>query len=695
MSIQAMKGVEIGDGFRGRRPARERGPRRDPVGRRRPRPTRAVPLAPEAPKGGMTTGGLLVARRHEAARHPQPSGAAHRRHRHQGGDGVVQGAHRRHRGARVRASWPRRWSRSCSPRRPPASSGATRSTSSSATTPRTSPRCDSRADEPGTGAGCTAPRARRADGRGKTTVGQRCAELLDRPFVDTDQLVEATTGDGGGRDLRAARRAAVPHARARCRRRRQCVARTLVIACGGGAVLDADNRRILRSNGVVVWLRASPAVLGERVSAGGDRPLPAGAGAPVVTLERLAELRAPAYDAAAHVRVDTEGRHRRRGRRARRGGVPLVERVTVALEGAPYDVVVGAGRARRRGHAPRRAPARRGGQPARRRRLARAAAHRRAPRRRGRDRRVPHRRRRRRQDARHRRRPLSSARRVGPPAQRRDRRAGRRRGRRHRRLRRLGVPPRHRVVQAPTTLLAQVDAAIGGKTAVNLPEGKNLVGAFHQPLGVFADVTTLATFPPREYRAGLGEVAKYALMPGGERVAAIVDARASAVVARDLDVLTELVAACAAIKAHVVAADPEERTGIRATLNLGHTLAHAGVGRRLRAAARRGGRGRARLRGRARRCARTHRRRRRRALPRRGCRARPPDRGAGPPIAEALLASMRRDKKSVGGLTFVLPGPIGLETVHDPDPARSTSRFAPSVWKPDHVARSCCCPAPT
>ena len=72
------------------------------------------------------------------------------------------------------------------------------------------------------------------------------------------------------------------------------------------------------------------------------------------------------------------------------------------------------------------------------------------------------------------------------------------------------------VVQAPTTLLAQVDAAIGGKTAVNLPEGKNLVGAFHQPLGVYADVATLATLPPREYRAGLGEVAKYALMPDGD-----------------------------------------------------------------------------------------------------------------------------------------------------------------------------------
>ena len=68
------------------------------------------------------------------------------------------------------------------------------------------------------------------------------------------------------------------------------------------------------------------------------------------------------------------------------------------------------------------------------------------------------------------------------------------------------------VVQAPTTLLAMVDAAIGGKTGVNLAEGKNLVGAFHQPVGVLADTDTLATLPEREYRSGLGEVAKYALM---------------------------------------------------------------------------------------------------------------------------------------------------------------------------------------
>src|SRR5262249_29585769 len=100
------------------------------------------------------------------------------------------------------------------------------------------------------------------------------------------------------------------------------------------------------------------------------------------------------------------------------------------------------------------------------------------------------------------------------------------------------------VLQVPTTLLAQVDAAIGGKTAVNLPEGKNLVGAFHQPVGVVADVATLATLPPREFRAGLGEVAKYALMPEGRAVAALVETRAGAVMARDEAALADLVTAC-------------------------------------------------------------------------------------------------------------------------------------------------------
>ena len=116
-----------------------------------------------------------------------------------------------------------------------------------------------------------------------------------------------------------------------------------------------------------------------------------------------------------------------------------------------------------------------------------------------------------------------------------------------------------RWVAVPTTLLGQVDAAIGGKTGVNLPEGKNLVGAFWQPSAVLSDTEVLETLPPREYRSGLGEMAKYHFL-GGE---ALVDCN-----------LDERVARCVAIKADVVASD-EREGGRRAVLNYGHTLGHA------------------------------------------------------------------------------------------------------------------------
>lgn len=115
------------------------------------------------------------------------------------------------------------------------------------------------------------------------------------------------------------------------------------------------------------------------------------------------------------------------------------------------------------------------------------------------------------------------------------------------------------VIHVPTSLLGQVDAAIGGKTGVNLPEGKNLVGAFWQPLAVVCDTETLETLPPREYRSGLGEMAKYAFLG--------VDGL------RDMS-LEDAIAACVACKAEVVVSD-ERESGRRALLNYGHTLAHA------------------------------------------------------------------------------------------------------------------------
>jgi 3-dehydroquinate synthase len=130
------------------------------------------------------------------------------------------------------------------------------------------------------------------------------------------------------------------------------------------------------------------------------------------------------------------------------------------------------------------------------------------------------------------------------------------------------------VVQVPTTLLAQVDAAIGGKTAVDHPVGKNLVGAFHQPRLVLADVATLATLPRRELVAGLAEVVKYGVI-GDPALFATLERDPDAVLTAEPAALVPVVAACARQKAAVVAADEREERGERATLNFGHTVGHA------------------------------------------------------------------------------------------------------------------------
>jgi 3-dehydroquinate synthase len=128
-------------------------------------------------------------------------------------------------------------------------------------------------------------------------------------------------------------------------------------------------------------------------------------------------------------------------------------------------------------------------------------------------------------------------------------------------------------VQLPTTLLAMVDSSVGGKTAVNLPQGKNLVGAFHQPRGVAIDVDVLATLPPRELAAGWAEVVKYGAIRDPSFLAWL-DAHAAALVAGDAALRTEAVTRSVRHKAEVVAADEREQ-GERALLNFGHTFAHA------------------------------------------------------------------------------------------------------------------------
>lgn len=128
-------------------------------------------------------------------------------------------------------------------------------------------------------------------------------------------------------------------------------------------------------------------------------------------------------------------------------------------------------------------------------------------------------------------------------------------------------------VQVPTTLLAMVDSSVGGKTGINHASGKNLIGAFHQPVAVLADLDTLKTLPGREFRAGLAEVYKYGLL-GDVRFLDWLDASREAIAAHDPDALREMVLHCCRMKAEIVAAD-EREAGRRALLNLGHTFGHA------------------------------------------------------------------------------------------------------------------------
>jgi 3-dehydroquinate synthase len=132
-----------------------------------------------------------------------------------------------------------------------------------------------------------------------------------------------------------------------------------------------------------------------------------------------------------------------------------------------------------------------------------------------------------------------------------------------------GIP----FIQLPTTLLAQVDSSVGGKTAVNHPRGKNMIGAFHQPRAVIADVAALATLPERELRAGIAEVVKHGFALDAA-FAAWLEANIGRLLAREPDALTHAVRRSCELKARIVAED-ERETGTRALLNFGHTFGHA------------------------------------------------------------------------------------------------------------------------
>jgi 3-dehydroquinate synthase len=225
------------------------------------------------------------------------------------------------------------------------------------------------------------------------------------------------------------------------------------------------------------------------------------------------------------------------------------------------------------------------------------------------------------------------------------------------------------LLMVPTTLLAMVDSSVGGKVGINHPRGKNLIGAFHQPVGVWIDTAFLSTLPDREYRSGLAEVVKYGVILDAE-LFAYLEQHTAAILARDAECIRHIVARSCRLKGNVVEQDEREETGLRAVLNYGHTFAHAfetvsGYGAWLHGEAVSAGMI----------CA-------SRLAERRGLisadvteRQRRLLQTFALPIAsqrwpvEDLLATMRRDKKAVAGrLHFVLPKRLGEVALFDDVP---------------------------
>jgi shikimate kinase / 3-dehydroquinate synthase len=424
-------------------------------------------------------------------------------------------------------------------------------------------------------------------GTGKSEVGRRLAERTKRKLIDVDAVVEAE-------GLSIAAIFAAEGERGFRRRERSTIERVsrasnAVIATGGGAVLDAANVRNLKRSGVVVYLKTGVDELVHRLE-GSDRPLLRPVEGPPTKTElrkRVGKLladRTPLYEGAADHIVACDGR------RPNEVADEIIRRLEQSVDGSadaskvrrvrvstsrPYSVLVGRGLL---GRLPElvKLPAgaervclvshprirRLWGMP-----LERSFKGSR----------------------------LSATWWTFPEGE--ERKSIETAARLARAMAKAEL---HRgdvvvalgggvvgdlagfaastyargiaFVQVPTTLLAMVDAAIGGKTGVNLPQGKNLVGTFHQPLGVVADVDVLTTLPERELRGGLAEVVKYGFIADPPLVELVVRER-DEILERRAD-LEALVARCARTKAGIVAAD-EHESGLRAVLNYGHTLGHA------------------------------------------------------------------------------------------------------------------------
>ena len=422
-------------------------------------------------------------------------------------------------------------------------------------------------------------------GTGKTVAGRRLARRLDLPFYDLDDVIEARAWRSIAEIFRddgeVAFRTLEAEVVAATRPLRECV-----LATGGGAILRAENLAAFREGGVVVGLMATPDAILARVGEAKDRPLLAG-GDRRAQLHALLAAREPAY-ARADLRVDTTDLDPDAvaARVAAWLGVRLAEPktsdpggmgvLTVPLPQGSYQVHIGVGLLPRAGAqiaalglGPRAAVVTDQGVPpghveillAGLREAGLHAACLAVPSGEGAK-------------------SLEQVARLydGFVAARLDRGSvvvalgggvvGDLAGYAAATfLRGLAL------VQVPTTLLAQVDSSVGGKVGVNLPQGKNLVGAFHQPRLVVADVAALGTLPAREFRSGLAEVVKYGMIadPG---LFDLLEREADSLAPGAADLLVPIVQRCCRIKAQVVALDEREQ-GWRAILNFGHTLGHA------------------------------------------------------------------------------------------------------------------------
>jgi len=423
-------------------------------------------------------------------------------------------------------------------------------------------------------------------GSGKTAVGRELAKALGRRFYDSDAEIERRTGVD------------IPfifekEGEAKFREReRECIAELtsysgVVVATGGGAVLDPSTRQRLASTGIVVYLKTSVDEQLRRTRTSRNRPLLETVD-PRAVLERLAEQRGPLYEEIASISIDTSGRQVKsivaalkqkltRGQPVAKCAdgceSAVVDTLEVALGERSYPIYIGAGLLDDSDLLRRTVSARQ---------IAIVT-----------------------NDV------------VAPLYAERVQRAFEDRetrtivlpdGEQHKTLATFGRildelidAGFHRdaclialgggvvgdvagfaaacyqrgidFVQIPTTLLAQVDSSVGGKTAVNHPRAKNMIGAFYQPIAVLADTSTLDTLPPRELSAGLAEVVKYGLILD-EALFEWLEANMDALRALDPDALRFAVRRSCELKAQIVAEDEREH-GRRALLNLGHTFGHA------------------------------------------------------------------------------------------------------------------------